>query len=72
MKKSPVELINLAFSLIMVLVTFIGAMVFLFSDLLSERAFGNKRIILGIVFLAYSIYRSFRMYNTIKINRTKE
>ncbi len=72
MKKSPVELINLAFSLIMVLVTFIGAMVFLFTDLLSERAFGNKRIILGIVFLAYSIYRSFRMYNTIKINRTKE
>lgn len=72
MKKSPVELINLGFSLIMVLVTFIGAMVFLFTDLLSERAIGNKRIVLGIVFLAYAFYRSFRIYRAIKIKHTEE
>jgi hypothetical protein len=36
--------------------------------LLSDKAFGTKRIILGIVFLAYAIYRSYRMYNTYKNN----
>lgn len=66
MKKSPVELINLVFSAVMVLITFTGSIVFLFTDLLSDRAFGNKRIVLGIVFLAYAIYRSYRMYSAFK------
>ena len=62
MKKSPTELINLAFSGLMVLLTFSGAIVFLFTDLMSDKAYGNKRIILGVVFLAYAIYRTYRMY----------
>lgn len=66
MKKSPIELINLVFSGMMVLLTFTGAIVFLFTDLLSDRAFGNKRIILGVVFLAYAIYRTYRMYTAFK------
>lgn len=66
MKKSPIELINLVFSGLMVLITFAGAIVFLFTDLMTDRAYGNKRIILGIVFLAYAIYRSYRMYTAIK------
>jgi len=66
MKKSPVELINLVFSAMMVLITVTGSIVFLFTDLLSDRAFGNKRIVLGIVFLAYAIYRSYRMYSAFK------
>ena len=66
MKKSPIELINLVFSGLMVLITFAGAIVFLFTDLMTDRAYGNKRIILGIVFLAYTIYRSYRMYTAIK------
>jgi uncharacterized membrane protein len=66
MKKSPTELINLVFSCMMVLLTFIGAIVFFFTDLLSDKAFGNKRIILGVVFLAYAIYRSYRIYNSYK------
>jgi hypothetical protein len=66
MKKSPTELINLVFSGMMVLLTFIGAIVFFFTDLLSDKAFGSKRIILGVVFLAYAIYRSYRMYNAYK------
>ena len=68
MKKSPTELINLVFSGMMVLLTFTGAIIFFFTDLLSDKAFGAKRIILGIVFLAYAIYRSYRMYNTYKNN----
>lgn len=66
MKKSPIELINLVFSGLMVLLTLAGAIVFLFTDLMSDRAYGNKRIILGIVFLAYAIYRSYRMYTALK------
>jgi hypothetical protein len=66
MKKSPTELINLAFSGIMVLITLTGSVVFLFTDLMSDKAFGNKRIILGIVFLAYAIYRIYRMYSALK------
>ena len=65
-KKSPTELINLVFSCMMVLLTFTGAIVFFFTDLLSDKAFGNKRIVLGVVFLAYAIYRSFRIYNVHK------
>ncbi|MBA4240807.1 MAG: hypothetical protein C0448_08770 [Sphingobacteriaceae bacterium] len=66
MKKSPIELINLVFSGLMVLITLAGAIVFLFTDLLSDRAYGNKRIVLGVVFLAYAIYRSYRMYTALK------
>jgi hypothetical protein len=46
----------------MILLTFTGAIVFFFTDLLSDKAFGTKRIVLGVVFLAYAIYRSYRMY----------
>lgn len=63
MKKSPTELINLVFGGMMVLLTFTGAIVFFFTDLLSDKAFGSKRIVLGLVFLAYAVYRSYRMYS---------
>ena len=69
MKKSPIELINLVFSGMMVLLTFTGAIVFLFTDLMSDRAFGNKRIVLGIIFLAYAIYRSYRMHKVFKTEK---
>lgn len=65
-KKSPTEMMNLVFSGIMVLLTFTGSIVFLFTDLLSDKAYGNKRIVLGVVFLAYAIYRTYRMYNVLK------
>ena len=66
MQKSPTELINLTFSGLMVLLTITGFFVFLFTDLLSDRVFGNKRYILAFVFLAYAIYRSYRMYQVLK------
>ena len=62
---------NLTFSGMMVLLTLTGAIVFLFTDLLTDRAFGNKRIILGFVFLAYAIYRSYRMYSVFKNKPTE-
>ena len=69
MKKSPTELINLVFSGMMILLTLSGAIVFFFTDLLSDKAFGSKRIVLGAVFLAYAIYCSYRMYSTFKNER---
>lgn len=66
MKRTPTEWINLAFSAIMILITFMGAIIFLFTDLMSDKAFGNKRIILGVIFLAYAIYRSYRVYLSFK------
>lgn len=72
MKKSPIELINLVFSGMMVLLTFTGSIVFLFTDLMSDKAFGNKRIILGVIFLAYAIYRTYRMYIAFQSEKNKE
>lgn len=72
MKKSPIELINLVFSGMMVLLTFTGSIVFLFTDLMSDKAFGNKRIILGVIFLAYAIYRTYRMYTAFQSEKNKE
>lgn len=69
MKRSPTELINLTFSGLMVLLTITGTLVFFFTDLLSDRVFGNKRYILGTVFLAYAIYRSYRTYKALKSER---
>jgi hypothetical protein len=66
MKKSPTELMNLAFSLLMILLTVTGAIVFLFTDLMSDKAYGSKRIVLGVIFLAYAVYRSYRIYNALK------
>lgn len=66
MKKSAIELINLSFSALMVLLTITGAFVFFFTDLMDDRVFGNKRYILGSIFLLYSAYRSYRMYKAYK------
>ncbi len=66
MKLSPTELINLTFSGLMVLLTLTGTIVFFFTGLLSDRVYGNKRYILGTVFLAYAIYRTYRMYGILK------
>ena len=66
MKKSPIEFINLSFSALMVVLTVAGAFTFYFTDLMEDRVFGNKRYILGTIFLAYAIYRSYRMYKAYR------
>jgi hypothetical protein len=71
MKKSPIKLINLSFSAIMVLLTVTGFFVFLFTDLMSDRVFGIKRYVLAFLFIAYAIYRSYRMMNLFKGEKSK-
>ena len=72
MKKSPIELINLSFSTLMIVLTITGFFVFLFTDLMSDRVFGFKRYVLAFIFLAYAIYRSYRMYKVFKKECTKK
>ena len=62
-------MINLVFSGIMILLTFTGAIIFAFTNLFEDRAYGGKRIVLAVVFLAYSIYRSYRTYNAYNSNK---
>jgi hypothetical protein len=69
MKRSPTEMINLVFSGLMVLLTISGAIIFLFTDLFSDRVFGRNRYILGGVFLIYAVYRSYRMNLTMRGNK---
>ena len=71
MKKSPIELINLSFSAIMVLLTVTGFFVFLFTDLMSDRVFGIKRYVLAFLFIGYAIYRSYRLMNLFKDEKNK-
>ncbi len=66
MKRSPTEMINLVFSGLMVLLTISGAIIFLFTDLFSDRVYGRNRYILGGVFLIYAVYRSYRINLTIR------
>ena len=66
MKKSPTEYINLGFSIIMILITTIGSFLFLFTDFYDYKIFGSKRYVLAFVFLAYAIFRSYRVYNVFK------
>ena len=72
MKKSPIELINLSFCTLMIVLTITGFFVFLFTDLMSDRVFGFKRYVLAFIFLAYAIYRSYRMYKVFKKECTKK
>ena len=65
MKKSPTELINLTFSALMIALTFTGFIVFMFTNYFSDRAYGTKRYILAVLFLAYSIYRCYRVYTAL-------
>jgi hypothetical protein len=71
MKRSPIELINLAFSSVMVLLTVTGAIVFFFTDLLSDRVWGSKRYVFGTVFIIYAVYRVWRMYGVFKKEKTQ-
>jgi len=59
------------FSGLMVLVTFTGAILFLFTDFYSNRVWGKNRYILAGVFLIYAVYRSYRMSLTLRKSKAE-
>jgi len=54
------------FSLLMIALTISGAIAFAFTDFMDERLFGKKRFYFVILLVSYSIYRIFRLYQSIK------
>lgn len=62
-KKSPAQLVNLMFSIIIVLLTISGTIAFFFTDFMRQELFGWRRTTLAVIFLVYSIYRLIRLKN---------
>ncbi len=54
------------FGIIMILIVTSGAIAIAFTDVMSDRLFGAKRIAFVFVLLAYAVYRGFRIYLTMK------
>jgi hypothetical protein len=58
--------ISSIFGLVMiVVVTFLAAGI-AFTDMLSDRLYGNKRIFFIFLLLAYAVYRGIRLYQVYK------
>lgn len=64
--KNGLNMINVWISAIMVLVVVAGAIAFTFTDFMSDRVYGSKRVILTVVFFAYAVFRGVRIYQILK------
>lgn len=66
--KNMSNMIVVWFSIVMVLIVVAGAVAFTFTDFMSDRLYGTKRVVLTIVFLAYAVFRGIRIYQVFKAN----
>jgi len=66
------NIISIWFGFIMIIIVLLGAATFLFTDFMIDRLFGGKRIGFIIMLFAYAVYRSFRLFYTIKQNKHDE
>ncbi|MDX2172568.1 MAG: hypothetical protein SFY56_05565 [Bacteroidota bacterium] len=48
------------------------AVAFLFTDFMKDTMFGTKRIAFICVLLLYTVYRGFRIYQTLKYSKKNE
>ena len=64
--KNGLNMINVWISAVMVLVIVAGAIAFTFTDFMSDRVYGSKRVILTVVFFAYAAFRGVRIYQILK------
>ncbi len=56
----------------MIALVIAGAIAFTFTDFMSEKVYGSKRVIMIVVFSAYAIYRSIRIYQIFKTEKQDE
>lgn len=70
--KNGLNLINVWISIVLVLIVIAGAFAFAFTDFMIDRVYGTKRIVLIVVFLAYSIFRGIRIYQVFKANQNND
>ena len=64
--KFGLNTISVWFGMIMILLVVAGAIAITFTDFLSDRLYGNKRIFFVIILLAYAVYRVFRLRQMLK------
>ena len=64
--KFGLNTLSIWFGMIMILVVLAGAITFSLTDVMSDRLFGPKRIGFIIMLFVYSVYRSFRLYQSLK------
>lgn len=60
--------ITIWISAFMIMIVTCGAIAFAFTDIMSDRLFGTKRTVFVCVLGLYSVYRGFRLRQTIKSN----
>ena len=70
--KNNLNFVTLWFSVLMVIVVIAGAIAFTFTDFMSDRVYGSKRVILTVVFLGYAIFRGIRIYQVFKSGKNGE
>jgi hypothetical protein len=70
--KLGLNTISIGFGLAMILIVVSGATALIFTDAMSDRLHGIKRVVFIFILLAYAMYRGFRMYLAIKSNRKHE
>ncbi len=70
--KLGLHTISFWFSSIMILLVVSGAIAITFTDFMSDRLFGTKRIVFIFILLGYAVYRGFRMYQTMKYSKDEE
>jgi flagellar biosynthesis protein FliQ len=58
--------VNLAISFVSIITCLIFAYFLLFTDLKEDTLYGNKRIILSIIFIVYALLRMYRAYKQFK------
>jgi hypothetical protein len=66
--KNGINMMSLWFSIFMVVIVVAGAVAFTFTDFMIDRLYGNKRMILTVVFLIYAVFRGIRIYQVFKSN----
>ncbi|MGZ3919191.1 MAG: hypothetical protein ACXVNM_11345 [Bacteroidia bacterium] len=70
--KLGLHIVTLWFGVVMVLMVIAGALAIAFTDVMSDRLYGAKRIGFVILLLAYAVYRSFRIYQVMKYSKNEE
>jgi hypothetical protein len=62
MKSQSMQNVSVWFGVLMVVVVTGLATAVLFTDFMSDRLFGNKRIFFIVLLYAYAVYRGYRVY----------
>jgi hypothetical protein len=69
--RSGLNIVSLWFGIIMITLVTAGAIAIAFTDFMSDRLYGTKRVVFVIMLLAYVVYRGFRIYQVMKYSKNE-